>query len=52
MILHEKFASWAQKMDLYLTTSASTFPCFQITKMQSMDIDIKRQNSKLNNLSS
>ena len=27
----EKFASLARKMDFYLTTSESTFPCFQIT---------------------
>ena len=31
IILNEKFASLAQKMDFYLTFSASTFPCFQIT---------------------
>ena len=29
-MFHEKFDNWNRKMDLYLTTSASTFPCFQI----------------------
>ena len=27
----EKFISLGRKMDFYLSTSASTFPCFQIT---------------------
>ena len=31
IILHEKFASLAPKIDFYLTTSASSVPCFQIT---------------------
>ena len=31
IIFHEKFSSLGQKMDFYLTTSASTFPCSQIT---------------------
>ena len=30
IILNEKFASLARKMDFYLTISASTFPCFYI----------------------
>ena len=29
-MFNEKFASLAQKKDFYLTTIASTFPCFQI----------------------
>ena len=28
--LNEKFASLARKMDFYLTTSGSIFPCFKI----------------------
>ena len=31
MILTEEFAGLARKIDFYLTTGGSTFPCFQIT---------------------
>ena len=31
IIVNEKFASLAQKMDFYLTSSVSSFSCFQIT---------------------
>ena len=31
IIFHEKFGSLGRKMDFYMTTSASYFPCFQIT---------------------
>ena len=29
-MFHEKFDNLDRKMDFYLTTRASTFPCFQI----------------------
>ena len=32
-MLNEKFASLPRKMDFYLTTSASSFPCFQIMQI-------------------